>query len=181
MRDRVTAICEREFDRLVKAEFENARSLRRSKTVPHIGGVYLEAEHAELMQQVARALAAQERHAQTTPYSWSKPLPLKMEVCESLIYNNSNAMKLLGYFGRSLRWNHWPEQHPDFCTFCSGVLDFFLCPPEIKMDRELQQMFPPKELVGITNPLQWRPPLNLQVRWDLQLFDERRFCLKDKR
>jgi hypothetical protein len=158
MRDRVTEICEREFDRLVQAEREAACSLRHSKTVPHIGGVYLEAEHDELMQQVARALAFKARHEETTPYSWSKPLPLKMEDCELLLNNSHNRWKLLGYFGRSLRWNHWHEQHPDFCTFCSGVLDFFCCPPEIKMDSDVRQLFPPKELVGITNPLHWRMP-----------------------
>jgi hypothetical protein len=80
-----------------------------------------------------------------------------MEWIETLMDNKHNALKLLGYFSRSLRWNDWHEQHPGFSEFCSGVLDFVFCPPDMKRDAELVRMFPPKALAGITNPgLRWR-------------------------
>lgn len=82
-----------------------------------------------------------------------------MEECETFMYNDHhNALRLLGYFGRSWRWNNWDERHPPFDTFCSGVLDYICSPPELRMDPELRKMFPPKALAGLTTPLQWRMP-----------------------
>jgi hypothetical protein len=115
--------------------------------------------HHDLMRKVARALAAVERHKQTTPYSWANPLPLRMELCDTFIYKDHyNALRLLGYFGRSWRWNNWDEQHPEFDAFCCGVLDYICSPPELRMDPELRKMFSPKALAGLTTPLQWRSP-----------------------
>jgi hypothetical protein len=82
-----------------------------------------------------------------------------MEWCETLINNDQNALKLLGYFGRSLAWNDWDiEQHPDFKTFCSGAMASSCCPLELRMDDHMRQLFRPKPLVGIVRPLQWRGP-----------------------
>jgi len=79
-------------------------------------------------------------------------------MCETLIYNRDNALKLLGYFGRSMLWSDWDERHPDFTTFGRGVMGFLLAPMELRMDEELLRLFPPKALLGITTPLQWRAP-----------------------
>jgi hypothetical protein len=99
------------------------------------------------------------RSRQTAPYSWANPLPLRMEECESLQYNEHNALRLLGHFGLSLRWNKWDiERHPPFETFCRGVIAC-ACPIEMQRDRELRRMFPPQALAGITGPPpQWRAP-----------------------
>ena len=158
MREWRVKVCEHEFDRMVEDAREDRRRLSLSKQVPVIGGVYDPKQHAELVRKVARALAFQERHAETVPYSWARKLPVRMEECESLIDNKDNALKLLGYFGRSLWWNGWPEQHPTFEVFCCGVTEYVWCPPELQMDLELQKLFPPKALAGITTPLQWRSP-----------------------
>ena len=91
--------------------------------------------------------------------SWANPLPLKMEECESWVDNDHHALRLVGYFGRSLRWNDWDyERHPPFNTFCSGVMKYILSPMELRMDPELQRMFPRRALAALTNPLQWRSP-----------------------
>jgi hypothetical protein len=159
MRDRVTEICEQQVDRLAEAEREERCSRKYRPTAPHIGDTYLPEQYDDVVRKVAKAIAATAWHERTAPYSWANPLPLKMEWCETLIDNKDNALKLLGYFGRSMRWNDWDfEQHPTFPDFCSGVLDYIFCPPEIQMDLGLQRMFPPRPLDGITTPLQWRAP-----------------------
>ena len=113
---------------------------------------------AESVRSVGRALAAVAWHAETSPWSWSKPLPLEMGVCKSLMNNALGALQLLGYFGRSLRWNNWDiDQHPTFDPFCCGVMDYMFAPMELRTDKELQQMFPPRALVGLKTPLCWRP------------------------
>jgi hypothetical protein len=82
-----------------------------------------------------------------------------MEMCESLLYNDHNEQKLVGYYARSLRWNGWDfERHPPFDVFCRGVMEYIFSPMDLRMDQELQQMFPPRTLAGLTTPLQWRSP-----------------------
>jgi hypothetical protein len=156
MRDRVTEICEREFDHMARAAAAERQLF--TKTVPHIGGPYLEEQHDELMRKISRALAAREWHARTGP-SWARRLPLLEEECETLLFNEHNAIRLFGHFGRSLRWTDWDyERHPTFDTFCSGVLASPYCPIDLKLDPELRRMFPPKALAGISHPpLRWRP------------------------
>lgn len=160
MTKRIRDGCERAFDRLIEFEREERQRQKFLLTAPHIGDKYHASERDAVMRKVARAIAASAWHEQTAPYTWANPLPLKMEMCESFINNDHhNALRLLGYFGRSLRWNNWNyEQHPVFSDFCSGVLAWLLAPPELRMDRELRQMFPPQALSGLEHPLQWRPP-----------------------
>jgi hypothetical protein len=159
MRDRITLLCEREYDRMVEEEREERRRQKYLLTAPHIGDKYHARQHDDIMRKVAKAIAASAWHERTTSISWARPLPLEMGWCETLINNDRNELKLLGYFGRSLRWNNWDfEIHPVFDVFCSGVTEWFLSPPEITMDKELLRMFPPKALVGLSHPLQWSPP-----------------------
>jgi hypothetical protein len=157
IRDRVVEICGRELECLVKYVHEDGCRLF-AQAVPVIGGEYYADRHDEHVRSVCRALAAVERHKQTTSYSWANPLPLREEEFETFISNDCGALQLLGYFGRSWRWNDWDERHPPFDVFCSGVTEWFLSPPELRMDKELLQMFPPQKLAGLTTPLQWRSP-----------------------
>jgi hypothetical protein len=154
--DRVVEVCEAAFERFIRNEREYSRTIFTQ--VPVIGGRYYAEQHTDHMRSVCRALAAIERHKQTALFDWANPLPLREEEFETFICNDCGALQLLGYFGRSWRWNDWDEQHPAFDTFCSGVLDYICSPPELRMDRELQKMFPPAKLVGMTTPLQWRSP-----------------------
>jgi hypothetical protein len=158
-RDYVTRICEREYDRQIKAATDWRRVHALNRTIPFIGGRYELRKHDEHMAKVHRALAAQAWHAMTGP-SWAQPLLLREEECESAIHNECPGVKLWGYFGRSMRWNDWNiERHPPFDTFCSGVMEHIFGPPEIKMDKALLQMYPPRKLEGLKcSPLTWRPP-----------------------
>jgi hypothetical protein len=159
MTKRVRDACERAFDRLIEFEREERQRQKFLPKAPHIGDRYLPEQRDDMMRKVAKAIAASAWHAKNTPISWANPLPLEMEWCETLMHNDQNALKLLGYFGRSLRWNGWAfETHPVFSDFCAGVLEWFLSPPELRMDKELQKMFPPRALPGLEHPLQWRPP-----------------------
>ena len=100
-RDWVTEVCEREYDRMAQ---EARDAYKPAQITPVIGGPYHAGQHAELMAKVARALAAQQWHARTAVYSWANPLPLREEQFKSLMYTSHNAaLKLKGYFGRSLR------------------------------------------------------------------------------
>ena len=153
-RDRVTRECERQYDLLVKEALEEERR-RLSRSVFHVQTE--QEQHAELVREVARTLAA-DWHAESAP-AWAARLPVELPMCELLIYNNCNQLKLLGYFGRSLLWNDWNyEQHPDFNTFCCGVMASRIGPMDVRMDAELLQMFPPKALAGLYTPLHWRAP-----------------------
>jgi hypothetical protein len=153
-RDRVTRECERKYDLLVKEALEEERR-RLSRSVFHVQTE--QEQHAELVREVARTLAMQ-WHEENAP-SWACPLPTELEWCESLIYCDYNEQRLVGYFGRSVLWNSYDyERHPVFNTFCCGVLEYRCSPPELRMDQELLQMFPPKPLAGLTTPLQWRRP-----------------------
>src|SRR5258705_11341992 len=101
-RDRVTRECERQYDLLVKEALEEERR-RLSRSVFHVQTE--QEQHAELVREVARTLAA-DWHAESAP-AWAARLPVELPMCESLIYNNCNQLKLLGYFGRSMLWNDW--------------------------------------------------------------------------
>jgi hypothetical protein len=154
-RDRVVEICERQYDLLVKEAFEER--CRLAKPAFHFGRRTEQELHAELVREVARTLAAQ-WHEESAP-AWACQLPVELQVCESLIYNDCNALKLLGYYGRSMLWSGWNfERHPDFNTYCRGIMASRIGPMDVRMDEELLQMFPPKALAGLTTPLQWRSP-----------------------
>jgi hypothetical protein len=158
IRDRVTEICEAEFDRQARAAAAESASCRLSKQVPVIGGEFRQERLGEYLGLISRAIAAQERHALLAP-KWAVPLPLQLPECERLIVNEHNELKLLGYFGRSMRWREWDPKHPLFNDFCSGVLDWLHCPVDLKLDRGLKRVFPPKELVGLISPaVAWRAP-----------------------
>jgi|SRR6476620_2042927 hypothetical protein len=87
------------------------------------------------------------------------PLPLQMEECDCWIDNKLGALKLLGFFDRSMRWADWDERHPGFDPFCCGVMEDWRRPMDLRMDPELLQMFPPKKLAGFATPLHWRQPM----------------------
>jgi hypothetical protein len=51
------------------------------------------------------------------------PLPLREVECTDLQQDAENRLKLVGYYGSSLRQVDWDyETHPPFAVFCSGVL-----------------------------------------------------------
>jgi hypothetical protein len=162
MSDRFIEACQREFDRLVKDVCFEDEFVQDPIN-------YRPEQRDDYIRRICRALAAQAWHYEhTASYnwaSWANPLPLRLDTCESLLqYVPCNGMKLLGYFGRSLRWRDWNyETHPTFPVFCSGVLDWDRCPIELQTDRELARVFPPKPLAGITAPLCWRPPARAQA------------------
>jgi hypothetical protein len=159
MTKRIRDACERAYDRLIEFERDERRRQEFLPKAPHIGDHYLPEQHDDMMRKVAKAIAASAWHERTTPYTWAKPLPLELGECETFISNNCNPLRLLGYFARSLRWNGWAfETHPDFNTFSCGVTEWLLSPPELRMYKELLQMFPPKALPGLEHPLRWRPP-----------------------
>jgi hypothetical protein len=161
MRDRLIEVCGREFERKVerhvKAVFEAKRGLLDPIIeVPWIGGVYCPRDkrenYADLMQQACKAACAQKWFDMTGP-KWARPfgLPLRMEDFDTLERDPDNKQKLLGMYGRSLRWEGWDYLiHPSINVFGSGVTEFLWSPRELRTDPELQRLFPPRRLEGLT-------------------------------
>ena len=158
MRDRMVEVSERELDRLILEVHDGRWHANYRNQVPIIGGRYDPDQHDEHVRSVCRALAAFEWHERTAP-EWARPLPLCREKCEELIVDDCKPFRMRGYFGRSMMWNDWNiEQHPDFKTFGRGAMASNFCPMELREDDHMRQLFPPKPLVGIVGPLQWRSP-----------------------
>ena len=96
MRDWVTEECERQVDRIAEAARKERCSRKYLPTAPHIGDSFLPEQHDDMMRKVAKAIAAQEWHARTAPYSWAQPLPLEMEWCETLMNNTGQRAEAAG-------------------------------------------------------------------------------------
>jgi hypothetical protein len=130
--------------------------------VPFIGGTYCphdRRQQADLIWKECRALAAREWFERSDAPHWTKPLVLREDECAALIASQHNNSKIQGYYCRSLRWNNWAyDIHPSFNDFACGLTEWIFCPEELMRDRELARRFPPKELAGLTHPVQWRPP-----------------------
>jgi hypothetical protein len=157
MHDRLIKSAERELALL--AEFKREDYERAANRTPIPGTSSRPKEHCDLVRDVARAIAAAAWQEQTTSISWAKRLPLTFEACNILIDHKLNELKLLGYFGRSMKWSGWDiERHPDSSSFACGVMDWILGPMDIRMDSGLRQMFPPKPLAGLATPLHWHAP-----------------------
>jgi hypothetical protein len=159
-RDYMTRVYEREYDRIIHDQREWNRTHVPRRETPFIGGSHDVKKHDEIMVTVRKALAAQAWHERNAP-SWACPLLLKENECDNYIYcSDYNSNKLLGYFSRSVRWNGWNiDRHPTFPVFCSGIMAYNFGPMEIRCDKELQQLFPPRKLEGLEcSPLRWRPP-----------------------
>ena len=156
----IVEACERALDQWIAAACDGRLSPEFRVRIPVPGGGFIEPPlDAKAVRSVGRALAAVEWHEKTAPPSWACPLPLRLDQCESMICNANNALQLVGYFGRSMRWSDWDiDQHPTFDRFCCGVMDYMFAPMELRTDKELQQMFPPRALAGLKTPLCWRQP-----------------------
>ena len=144
---------EKEMRALVEQELERM-------TTANLKAACLQLDRDNALCQTVEVLAAMAWHAQTAAsYTWAQLSPVRVLECESLLYNEHNAIRLLAHFTNSLRWNKWDiTRHPPFPAFCRGIMAAPHCPIEMQRDRELGQMFPPEPLAGIIGyPPQWRP------------------------
>jgi hypothetical protein len=158
-RDRVNLECDRQLNLQLREAFME-RELCRLATLAssRFDEPTEEEQEAKMLRKVAQTLA-RDWHAEHAP-AWACPLPVEMSDCEWWTYNDCNAFKLLGYFGRSMLWNDLKkyEQHPHFDRFCRGAMASSITPRIIRLDPELQDMFPPQPLAGLALPLHWRNP-----------------------
>jgi hypothetical protein len=167
MRDRIVkrtgAELERYVERHVKAVFEARRgSPSKSLEVPWIGGQYNPRDkrenYADLMQQACKAVAAQWWFESNAP-KWAWPLPLRFEDFDFLDQDPDGKQQILGLYARSLRLLDWAYQiHPPLNAFGSGVMAYRFTPAELRADRELQRIFPPKGLEGLNWGRYWSRP-----------------------
>jgi hypothetical protein len=144
----------------VRGAFEAARGLPSPiSEVPFIGGAYCprakRAAHADLKRQVRAALCAHALHDLSAPH-WAQHLPLREHECIELKRDADNKLKLVGYFGLSLRRCDWDERHPLFAEFCTSLLYSPAVPECLEHDDELQNMFPSLPLPHLDDDLCWQ-------------------------
>jgi transcriptional regulator with XRE-family HTH domain len=77
---------------------------------------------AQLKQRLRAALAARAWFDKQGP-AWATPLPLREEECAALQRDASNRLKLVGYYGSSLRRLDFDYlAHPLLYDYCRGVM-----------------------------------------------------------
>jgi hypothetical protein len=161
MHDKLLETCENEFERGVKSLFENALWIpgTGTKEIPVIGGRFLPYGKVPpgLCERVYRALCSREQFHRDKP-AWAPALPLHEKTIAAMERADSIWLRLVGLYACSLRKTEWHyEIHPDFHSYCSGLMSYRATPDRIRNDRELQREFPPRELVGLCDgALYWR-------------------------
>jgi hypothetical protein len=90
--------------------------------------------------------------------AWAPALPLHKDIIEAMKRADSTGLRLVGYYAFSLRKLDWRYgAHPDFHSYCCGLMHYRATPDKLRNDRKLQCEFPPHELVGLVDgALYWR-------------------------
>jgi hypothetical protein len=161
MTDRFLELCARECAAHVQRMFDAAPRIFGTgmAEIPIVGGPYLLGMPVppELYRRVCMAMAAREQFRHDVP-GWPT-LPLHEKDIESLKYDDSPRLNLLGHYAYSLSpgWDY--EEHPRFSAFASGLMAYEHTPDEIRNDRSLLEEFPARELEGLCGgALYWRSP-----------------------
>jgi hypothetical protein len=157
MRSRLTETSRREIERYVKDVFTGVDV--DAAEIPVLGGPFFVHGRGlqidELKRRAIAALSAQARFHLDVP--WAPPLPLSEGECAWLQQDPHLRLKLLGYYGRSLRQNLWDyDTHPTFPVYARGALDSPFFPGCPKDDPELYAEFPPECLDELDGSLVWR-------------------------
>jgi len=167
MDDKLIEISTNEFERGVKNLFEIAPPIPGTgmRETPVIGGQFMSTRLTNgdlglpsgLCERVCRALCSREYFHRDKP-SWAPPLPLHKNAIGAMEHASSIWLRLVGYYAFSLKKSDWHyDAHPDFRSYCSGLMHYRATPDKLRNDRELQREFPPKELVGLCDgALFWR-------------------------
>ena len=160
MTDRLLEACGCAFEQGVLQLLKNAKTFPDSflAPIPVVGGRFFPSlDYAYLLPQVCRALIARERFRQDNPTM--PDMPLREEACEELENAGSPQLSAVGMFGSSMRGAYWDEGHPPFAAYVSGLMAYKHTPDRIRMDRSLQQEYPPRKLKGLCGGrLYWRSP-----------------------
>ena len=144
---------ESRIDRLFRKAEDSFEEIQRN---PVTGSTWLSgADPVAPQKRVAsRALAAREWFRMTAPKD-APPLPLSYEERERI--KLCGLQYIVSVFARSLavRDYHF-DRHPSFEDYARAVLASPYTPPFIKLDQQLRQLFPPRELHGLGPGLIWR-------------------------
>jgi hypothetical protein len=156
---KISQACRLELERELSSAFEAFHQLPDYyAAAPFIGDLYavhaVRGYHRDLRKRVFKALLARERHRLSGPPDL-QPLPLSEAECDALQRSGHNKIRLLGYFGESLRAAEWNRRHPTCATYCAAVLAIpYNC---MENDRELLARFPPEASGRLSSrDLHWR-------------------------